>query len=214
MRYPPAVAAPTTLAVVNLKGGAGKTTTAAFVAHALHERGRAVLVVDADPQGSALKWHEVADWPFPCVGMDSAKLHRAIPGVAGDRFDTVVIDTPGTEHGRGITLSAVRAATHVLIPTAPTPVEYERLRGLRTLLDDAADLDAEFEHGVLLTRAVTSASSTDVFRELMTGDGWRVLRAAVPRLERFAQSFGSPVAGAGLTGYGYAADELLEGPCT
>jgi len=41
------------LAVVNLNGGTGKTTTAAFVAHALHEQGRHVLVVDADPQGSA-----------------------------------------------------------------------------------------------------------------------------------------------------------------
>lgn len=205
------VAAPTTIAVCNTKGGSGKSTTAAFAAHALHERGRRVLVVDADPQASALKWHEAASWPMPCVALPSARLHRDLPGIVGDRWDTIVVDTPGTEHGRGITLSAVRAATHVLIPSAPTPIEYERLRALRTLLDEAAELDAEFAHGVLLTRAVAGAASTAVFRDVMTGDGWRVLRPVVPRWERFAQSFGLPIEHAAGTGYGWAVDELLEG---
>src|SRR5215216_2729 len=43
------------VAVVNLKGGSGKTLTSFFLATALAERGR-TLVVDADPQGSALSW--------------------------------------------------------------------------------------------------------------------------------------------------------------
>lgn len=205
---------PLTLAVVNLKGGAGKTTTAAFCAHALHEAGRRVLLVDADPQASALTWHQAAGFPFPCVALPSGKLHREIPGIAGDRFDAVLIDTPGTEHGRSITLSAVRAATHVIIPSAPTPVEYERLRALRGLLDDAADLDAEFAHGVLLTRAVSGASSTAVYREAMTADGWRVLRPVVARLERYAQAFGEPITCALATGYGDAVVQLVHEDAT
>lgn len=45
-----------TIAVVNRKGGSGKTTTAVSVAAALAERGLPVLLVDLDPQASASSW--------------------------------------------------------------------------------------------------------------------------------------------------------------
>lgn len=201
------------LAVVNLKGGSGKTTTAAFVAHALHERGLRVLAVDADPQGSLLSWQETAGWPFPCVALPSAELHRDVPGVAGDWFDVVVVDTPPTEHGRPIALSAVRAATHVLVPVAPTPVEYQRLAALATLFEDATDLRPDGQPpavGVLLVRTVAGAASTAVYRQVMTRDGWPVLRGHVARLERFAMAFGEPIELATHTGYGDAVAELLK----
>ena len=45
-----------TIAVVNRKGGSGKTTTAVSVAAALAERGLPILLVDLDPQASASTW--------------------------------------------------------------------------------------------------------------------------------------------------------------
>jgi chromosome partitioning protein len=66
------------LALVNLKGGSAKTTSAAFLSHAMAGRGRRVVMVDADPQGSAMRWQGLADWPVPVLGLASTVLHRQL----------------------------------------------------------------------------------------------------------------------------------------
>ena len=51
-----------TIAVVNRKGGSGKTTTAVCLAAAFAERGQRVLLIDLDPQASASVWlADIAD---------------------------------------------------------------------------------------------------------------------------------------------------------
>ena len=194
------------LTVANLKGGSGKTTTAAYVAHALHEQGKRVLVVDADPQGSALRWSQTAEWPLAVVALPTPRLSRQLPEITGDRFDAVVIDTPPLEHDRGIVLSAMRAASHLLIPLAPSPIEYDRLPATLAVLDELAGPPAA---AVLLTRTVAHAAATEVYREVITADGWRVLRAGVRNLQRYCQAYGRPIERALATAYGDAVTELL-----
>lgn len=201
------------IAVVNLKGGTSKTTTSAFLAHALHEADLATWAVDADPQGSLLHWSGVADWPMPCLGMPERTLHARLDGVVGGRAEAIVIDTPPLDEQAGIVYSALRRATHVVTPVAPTPIEYERLPAVRAALEDVAPLRASGtppEHWVLLTRTVAQASSTQAYREAITAEGDRVLRAHVPRREQYAQAYGDPIHDAANSAFGDAIVELLD----
>lgn len=81
--------------------------------------------------------------------------------IVGDRFDGVVIDTPSLDHDRSIVVSALRVATHVVIPLAPTAIEYHRLATTVDAINGARDLrpDEGPEVAILLTRAISNAAS-------------------------------------------------------
>ena len=87
------------IALVNQKGGPGKTTIAMHLAGTLARRSFKVLVVDADPQGTATRWASSApdDAEFPAgiarLGGGDVKLHREVKKFLTD-YDFIVIDCP------------------------------------------------------------------------------------------------------------------------
>ena len=110
------------VAIVNQKGGTGKTTLATNLASVLAEKAR-VLLLDADPQASSQNW-SAGDWQSPqgltVKGIENSNLLQQVRAVAQD-YDWTIIDGPP-----GITRTsadAVRAADLVLIPTKPSPLD-------------------------------------------------------------------------------------------
>jgi len=207
--------------VLNLKGGTSKTTSAVFLAHVLHESGWNVVLVDADPQGSAVDWNLDAPepFPFPVLAMPSTRLHEELRDRLAPEVQAVVIDTPPLADRAHIVVSALRVATVAVVPTAPTPMEYGRLDAVRKTVEQAAGFryaeqrtTAPVPVAVLLTRTVPNASSTQEWRQAITQDGWWCLSAEVRRREQFAQAAGEVVRNATDTAYGDAMIEILEGP--
>ena len=197
-----------TVGVVNYKGGTSKTTTAAYLAHTWAASGASVLLVDADPQGSSLRWSEQAPSFVPTIGLAVRDVHKRLPGIAGDRYDAVVIDTPPLEQETGVVQSVLRAADQVVVPMAPTMIEVDRLPPVWRAIEDVESLrDGPLDAAVLLTRVVHNASSTEAVRGLVVTSGHRVLAATVPRLERYALAFGDVVPGDDAA-YGAVATEL------
>lgn len=111
------------IAVVNQKGGAGKTTIALNLAAALAAEGKRVLLVDADPQQTAQDWAAVRSSPppFQVVGLAKPVLHRDLPQMAAD-YDHVVID--GAPRNYEVARSAIAAADLVLIPVQPSGADF------------------------------------------------------------------------------------------
>lgn len=113
------------VALLNQKGGVGKTTLAVHLAGEWAHRGRRVTLVDADPQGSALDWsqqrgREGLPRLFGTIGLARDTLHREAPELARDA-DMVVIDGP--PRVAALMRSALLAADLVLIPVQPSPLD-------------------------------------------------------------------------------------------
>jgi chromosome partitioning protein len=195
------------ITVMNLKGGSGKTTTTAHLAHAYAARGLNVVIIDADPQQSLMRWSSQADWELPVMGKPVPKLYRLLHGMIGDRFDVALIDTPPLDEKAGIVYGALRASDTVIVPLQPTMLEIERLPDVWHAIDEASDLrNDDITAAVLFNRTITNASSTAIHRSTVEDSGHRVLQTTIPRREAIAQAGGAQIVD--LYGHDLVADEL------
>jgi chromosome partitioning protein len=117
----------TVITIAQQKGGAGKTTLAAHLALTWAASGRRVAVIDIDPQASLSTW----------FGLRRARLGAAATGIeiasiTGWRVtaeverqmrshDIVLVDSP--PHAETEARIALRAASLVLVPVQPSPMD-------------------------------------------------------------------------------------------
>lgn len=155
------------IVIAGQKGGAGKSTLAACLAAEGVERGQRVLLVDADPQGTARTWGEVAveqGRPVPTIVAMGATMHRPdqLPRVA-EGFDLVVVDCP--PRAGDVQRAALMIASLALLPCGPSAPEAWALATSLDVVREAQVLRPDLRAAIVVTRrqrTVVGQSARDV----------------------------------------------------
>lgn len=177
------------ISVLNQKGGVGKTTLSVNIAGQLAADGARVLLLDADPQGSALDWAAAREdeSKFAVLGLPRATLHKDIGKFTSD-YDHIVIDGP--PRVTDLARSAIMAADLILIPVQPSPYDVWAAEEVVNLISEAKIYKEKLKSVFVVNRKITNtAIGRDVVDALATYDT-PVLSSTVCQRVVFAEAAG------------------------
>ena len=178
------------LAVANMKGGTGKSTIATNLATLFAARGEEVLLVDTDPQQSALDWQQDRPATRPhvaVIGLPAPNLHREVPRLH-TKYSIILLDGGGrvTATAR----AAVGVADFLLVPTlASIPDARATQRFFREVVDEATAIRGRISGAILFsmvkTGTVFNVAGQTAIKEL----GYPVLDATLSHRITYQEAF-------------------------
>jgi len=181
------------IALLNTKGGVGKTTTALNLAVGRALQGRNVLAVDGDRQGSLLtaltNRGDRAPIVAVCQYVEGQALRQQVQRAA-DHYDDIVIDAGGRDN------TALRAALlladKIVVPFMPRSFDVWALEDMSTLLSEARAIKDVVAYALLTMADSRGNDNTEASDAVPSGV--QLMPVTVGRRKAFADA-----AGAGLS---------------
>ena len=177
------------ISLLNQKGGVGKTTLAVHLADALSKRGLRLMLIDADPQGSALDWAALRDDKdaFPVVGLPKATLHKELPKLAAN-YDLLIVD--GAPRVYDVARSAILASDIVLIPVQPSPYDVWAAKEIVDLLVEVREFKESLKRAFVINRKIVNTAIGRDVTEALAEYELPVLQSQICQRVGFAESAG------------------------
>ncbi len=178
---------PKVIAILNQKGGVGKTTLTVHLATAFARTKRRVLLLDADPQGSALDWAAARHGHplFPVVGLPKNSIHKELPALATN-YDLVLIDGPPRVYD--VARSAIMASDLVLVPVQPSPYDVWAAKEIIDLMKEAIIYKPKLLQAFVINRKIVNTAIGRDVAEALSEYPIPVLSTAVCQRVAFAES--------------------------
>jgi chromosome partitioning protein len=175
------------IAVLNEKGGVGKTTLVTNLARAFQQPResdeRRVLLVDSDTQGSLRDWHAAAgeSGNYPAViAMDKPSMIRELPRMAED-YDVVLID--GCPKAIGMIAAGVMVSDVVLIPVQPSGLDLWAVNSVVDLVKQRREVTAaKPKAAIVMTRQITNTKLAGESRVALAELGLPIFTGTTQRI--------------------------------
>jgi chromosome partitioning protein len=165
----------TIITVTGYKGGIGKSTTAFHLASYFSDLGKTVLI-DGDPNRTALKWASRSGEALPFTVADERQAMKIIPGM-----DYVIIDTPARPNSDDLKELA-KGCDLLILPTSPDVVSLE------PMLETARDVgEAKFRALITIVPPHPSREG-ELMRDDLAEGGIPVFKAMIRRTVGFAKA--------------------------
>jgi chromosome partitioning protein len=183
------------IAVLNQKGGVGKSTTAVHLARWLQLQGRPVHLADLDPQQTSSFWLQAAEqFTIPCsvvpADADSA-LEQLPPMLEGGAVVVVVVVVDGPAGLSDTTRAVMLLADVVLTPVQPAGADLRSAVDALRLLAQARRIRGGLpDAAVFLNRATKGTRLLTEAREVIAGlEGFRALGQAITQRQALSDCY-------------------------
>lgn len=177
------------ITIASLKGGSGKTTLSLCLSGAIALSNKKVLLIDADPQGSASDWAASRDEndppPFSVIAMARKTLHRDVGGVMAG-FDHCIIDTP--PRTAAITRSAIMASDLVVMPCTASSFDLWALQETADIVTEGQTFKPELQAVIAMSRVQSGTVLGREIAQALTEYPFPVLKSAIAQRVAFAES--------------------------
>jgi len=200
------------IAVINRKGGCGKTTISMMLGGAIANKKKKVLVADGNSeQGSAIRWASVAssDKPFPAdvveIGDTTDQIHNELRKYIYD-YDFIIVDCPPTAQSV-IGESVLLVADLAIVPVEPNPLDIWGTVGIKKLIGEMVIKNIGLKSRLLINKCNPNTRLTKDVLEIISDFGIELFNTKIHKRTVYAEA---PAIGGIVHDLGYKAKEAIQ----